>query len=244
MYRMMVLDDVATTGNVRDIYDRLRGAILSGRLAAGAFVNQLELAREMRVSRTPLREALRLLQAQGFLEARHQHRMRVSTLDPRAVDALYGTRILTESMALTLTIPVLERTQIDELHALAQRMQAEPGRPADAHRAFHLLLVSGVDPTLHDTIRINMDHADRIRFAYIEASPHTERRAMEDHRAIAEAVAERNVERAVYFLSRHIARTALGLLNAVAPDIEPRAIRTALRMTASREEPVAVQRAR
>jgi DNA-binding GntR family transcriptional regulator len=239
---MTVLEDIAASGNVRDIYDRLRTSILSGALAPGAIVNQLELARELRVSRTPLREALRLLQAQGFLEARHQYRMRVSTIEPQAVDGLYGTRILTESMALTLTVPMLDRAEIDELHALAERMQNEPGRPADAHRAFHLLLVSGVDATLHETIRINMDHADRIRFAYIEASPHTERRAMEDHRAIAEAVAERNVERAVYFLSRHIARTALGLLNAIAPDVEPRAIRTALRMTASREEPATLSR--
>jgi DNA-binding GntR family transcriptional regulator len=239
---MTVLEDIAASGNVRDIYDRLRTSILSGALAPGAIVSQLELARELRVSRTPLREALRLLQAQGFLEARHQYRMRVSTIEPQAVDGLYGTRILTESMALTLTVPMLDRAEIDELHALAERMQNEPGRPADAHRAFHLLLVSGVDATLHETIRINMDHADRIRFAYIEASPHTERRAMEDHRAIAEAVAERNVERAVYFLSRHIARTALGLLNAIAPDVEPRAIRTALRMTASREEPATLSR--
>jgi DNA-binding GntR family transcriptional regulator len=232
--------EAVETGNVYDAYERLRADIVSGALPAGSFVNQVAVARTLRISRTPLREALRLLEAQGFITAEHQHRMRVAVLDAESVDTLYASRILLESMGVALSVPTLDRSRIAELHALLERLDAMqlPGSGATyaeseaAHRAFHSLLCSGVGAALFDSIQITMDHANRFRIAHNNLTPNTEPRAKDDHHAIVAAVEERAADRAAFLLSRHLGESAIGLLATVAPQIEPRAVRAALRLTA------------
>jgi DNA-binding GntR family transcriptional regulator len=229
----------AAAGSVEDVYERLRAAIMDGTIPAGAIVNQVSLAQSLGVSRTPLREALRMLQAQGFVEAEHQHRMRVSALEPEAIDAIYATRIMLESLGVALTVPRLTRAALDELRSMLGTISALEPDPGDAefaawegtHRAFHQLQVSCADAALRDAITANMDKAGRYRQAFVRSVPST-LRADEDHRAIVDAFVARNVDKAVYFVSRHLAHTAIGLLAWVAPQVEPVGVRQALRLTA------------
>jgi GntR family transcriptional regulator, rspAB operon transcriptional repressor len=60
--------------NTEDVYDRIRNAILDGELAPGAVMSQVALAEELGISRTPLREALRLLQGEGLVDAEPNRR--------------------------------------------------------------------------------------------------------------------------------------------------------------------------
>jgi DNA-binding GntR family transcriptional regulator len=225
-------------GNVHEIYEHLRAEIVSGAMPPGAIVNQVNLAQALRVSRTPLREALRMLEAQHFVDAEHQHRMRVSDLDPEAVDALYASRILLESLGIALTVPVIRRAQIAELRLLLQRIDgvAAPTKSAPyaeleaPHDAFHRLLVSGAAPALRESIHEAMDHANRFRIAYSDVTPNTERKSRAGHHAIVAAIVDRDVEAAVSHLSSHLAQSAISLMASVAPHIEPRAVRAAVRI--------------
>jgi len=59
----------------KDVYERVRNAILDGRLAPGAVMSQVAMAQELGISRTPLREALRMLQSEGLVEGEPNRRV-------------------------------------------------------------------------------------------------------------------------------------------------------------------------
>src|ERR1043165_2210506 len=83
-----------------DVHAAVRAMILSGELPPGAPVLQAELARTLNVSRTPMREAFRLLQGEGLIENKPDQRAVVRAVDPGEVDAIYTSRVLVESVAV------------------------------------------------------------------------------------------------------------------------------------------------
>src|SRR6266496_5730578 len=82
----------------------LRECILDGRLPPGTKLSQVALAEQLGVSRTPLREVLRMLQEEGLVEIEPNQRTRVAGLDPQELDDLYASRIVLETLALSMTI--------------------------------------------------------------------------------------------------------------------------------------------
>src|SRR5260370_27443333 len=91
--------------NVAMAYDRLRTAILKGEIAAGAAPSQVVLARELGVSRTPLREALRLLEREGLILSEPNRRARVAQFSISDLQELYLTSISLEAVARPSTPP-------------------------------------------------------------------------------------------------------------------------------------------
>src|SRR5579871_4061237 len=88
---------------VEAIHVELRRRILHNEFAAGARINQAVLARDLQVSRGPVREALRLLQREGLVEHEHQHQMRVSSVSLAGLEQLYAMHIFAEAFAASLT---------------------------------------------------------------------------------------------------------------------------------------------
>src|SRR4051794_15338850 len=71
---------VGAGGSTLAAYNMLREAVLSGALPAGSTLSQVELSARLGVSRTPLREAVRLLQNEGLIESEHNRRVRVAPI--------------------------------------------------------------------------------------------------------------------------------------------------------------------
>src|ERR1700743_3084110 len=89
-----------SSNSVQNLYSWIRSAILNGKFAAGEAINQAQLAVQFGVSRTPLREALRMLQAEGLLVGEINQRMRVARLTPEDIVSLYAARIVLETLRL------------------------------------------------------------------------------------------------------------------------------------------------
>src|SRR5713101_7565856 len=102
----------ATPGS---LHEYLRRLILDGAIPNGASIAQVELAERLGVSRTPLREAMRMLQAEGIIHAEHGRRTRVTALDVGDIDTVYGTRVLMEGAGVLVTVPLLDRSRINDL---------------------------------------------------------------------------------------------------------------------------------
>lgn len=81
------------------VYRRLRDAVLAGRIPMGARINEAELAATWKISRTPIRDALRRLEAEGLVAASPGRGMVVPVLTPADVDGLYAVREALEGMA-------------------------------------------------------------------------------------------------------------------------------------------------
>src|SRR5918998_502569 len=103
---------------VEDLFAELREQILSGELPEGAILSQVKLAERFGVNRTPLREALRMLQREGLIEAQYNRRVRVSRLSTADLEDLYAQRIVTEALGVRLTVPTLEPQDIADLRDL------------------------------------------------------------------------------------------------------------------------------
>src|SRR5438552_10591668 len=96
---------------IAQVHAYLRRRILDGTILPGTTLSQVQLAQQLGVSRTPLREALRLLQEERLVVAEHNRRVRVAGINLGELEALYASRIMLEPLALALSIPCL--TQAD-----------------------------------------------------------------------------------------------------------------------------------
>jgi DNA-binding GntR family transcriptional regulator len=231
-------------GNLHDVYQRLREAILAGTLAGGEIINQVELSRRFGVSRTPVREALRMLQAEGLVESEFQKRMRVTAVSPDEIDAVYATWILVDALCVSLTIPRITDADVAAIDAALKRMIDAAGAKSAAgweaeHRAFHDLLVMHGGPILQANIALCWDRSERTRQTRARAVALSWHTSDDEHVAIARAYARRSVADAVQGMSRHLARTAVSVIGQLDPGYEPRAIRQALNMV-SRPDAVSI----
>ncbi len=90
---LQILPKKQTWENAEAVHDELRAAILRNELPAGMILNQVHVAERLGVSRTPLREAFRMLQREGLIEGESNKRMRVAGLSLDGLEDLYGMRI-------------------------------------------------------------------------------------------------------------------------------------------------------
>ncbi len=126
------------------IEEKLRSAILDGRLPAGIALRQQELATLFGVSRMPVREALRQLEAQSLLRVEtHKGAVVAPLINEDASDA-YALRILLESEALRQSIPLLTAQDIATARHFIEQLEVETDytKIGTLNRLFHMMLYS------------------------------------------------------------------------------------------------------
>ncbi len=142
-------------GRLRDgveaAYQTIRAGILDGRYAAGQRLTGDTLAQEAGVSRTPIREALRRLQAEGLVRMVPNQGATVAGWHASDVAQVFGLRAVLESHAAELATPSLTEAQIDRIAELAElTYKLAHDRPAgfrlalaQANSELHLTIVAG-----------------------------------------------------------------------------------------------------
>lgn len=196
------------------VAERLRQAIYSGQLAPGSEINQVALARDFQVSRIPLREALRLLEAEGLVEAQAHRKTRVSRLPLHTLGELFDIREALESLAAVEAVAHYSLAH----HQTVQHWLAEAEKPHVDHetwltlnREFHAALYAAAGrPYLNGLIQTVQRNIGRYMGLY---GPALNRRdqAMEEHRQIAEAFHARDAARARALVIMHIRNTQTAL---------------------------------
>lgn len=220
---------------ISQVYSYLRKKILDGTVPPGTVLSQVQLAQEIGVSRTPLREALRMLQEEGLVLAEHNHRVRVADLDIGELESFYASRIMLESLAIALSVPRLTQDDFDKLASALDQMHAASERRDmqswdEGNRQFHAALSSYTEGQLRETIKRSIDASERYRRIKLQNLSRSWEVAEVEHQAIFEACRKGNRDAAVDLLARHLARTALTVIALADPAYEPTAVRTALRL--------------
>lgn len=105
------------------IADALREAIFAGVFEDGEELNQVELAEHFGVSRVPLREAMRQLQAEGLISVEAHRRAIVTGLTPDTLVEMFDLRNLLESYLLELAIPNIGKTELEQLREICDDME-------------------------------------------------------------------------------------------------------------------------
>lgn len=232
----MPVQSVVNGSSAHEVHSRLRQAILDGELNPDKPLSQVKLAKQLGVSRTPLREAMRMLEREGLIESTPNRRARVTVVSAADLDGLYGTRIMLEGLAASITVPQSGPTDLDGLAECLREMDAFEAEHDAAHwetphRRLHLLFTAHAGERLVKLTGELSDHCERYRSAVL-AEPRAWTIGAKEHASIADAYVIGDPEAAAQRLAHHLARTALTLLAHMAPDYEPRAIRTALRFVA------------
>jgi DNA-binding GntR family transcriptional regulator len=136
----------------REVCDRLRGMIRSGELGMGERLKQLHIARRLNASQTPVREAIRTLEQEGWLVSEFGKGTRVRELTPKAIDDLFEMRELLEGFMARKAAALLTPEQIAALRELARAADAAEHQddPSDEapwrhDLAFHLALARMVE---------------------------------------------------------------------------------------------------
>lgn len=196
------------------VHDRLRDAILRGEIAPGEATSQAALTKQLGVTRTPLREALRLLESEGLVLSQPNRRIRVADFSIDDLESLYAMRVSLEAVAARFTIPTLRSEDFAELEGLMAQMDhymraGDQARMDVPHAAFHARFVAAAGRRMTATIAQLFDHAGRYRLAYGAASPDGWEPRRAEHRAMIDAAAAGDVELTVTQLTLHYAHTAV-----------------------------------
>jgi DNA-binding GntR family transcriptional regulator len=197
-----------TTNQTAQIYDRLRGAILSLELMPGERLTERGLEGAFAASRTPVRAALLRLETEGLVQ-RGDRGFSVAPIDVSEIGWVAELRAALEPQAARLAIA---RATDDDIAHLAELVRAhEPhdrgATEAPTRGAFHERLadLSG-NPLIADAVRGALTRIERTRWLDVR-SPQTRERAWEEHRAIAAAIAARDADSAARLVEVHIVQT-------------------------------------
>lgn len=190
----------------------IRMLIASGQLAPGARVNEFEIAQQLGISRGPVREAIRRLSSSGLLVTEPNVGSRVIALDDRHAFALYEVRETLEALAARLAAERMSDAEKRALTAmLDEHEQAMRAADLDAYPAgsadwdFHLAVLSGA----RNEVAWRVCGSDlRDMFSLLRArhgrSAGRGRRALQEHRWVADAIAAGHADLAALLMAEHI----------------------------------------
>ena len=194
-------------------YATLLDRIQRGDLAAGAFLVEAELAESLGVSRTPVREAIRRLAAEGLVQTEGRRRAQVREFDLREVEELFELRARLEGYAARRAAERITPAQLARLHELDDAMHALLGavgegavaRFADLNDDFHHVIAGAADArhleaALRPVLQIQLLLLQRYRAAIAE---HLERSAWH-HRELIRAFELRDPELAETQMRLHM----------------------------------------
>jgi DNA-binding GntR family transcriptional regulator len=193
-----------------DAYARLRDAILDGTLEAGEQLRDGELSAWLGISRTPIREALVLLQNEGLVEAPPNRGAFVRSYDAADLEDVYNLRAVLEGYAARTAASRITPGQIHLLEESCDRYrrlrEATETLPelVDENFTFHTIIVQAAGSRRLESMIRNITAVPLIYKSYMEYSDDNRRHAEEDHRAVAVALKAGDGEEAGRLLEKHI----------------------------------------
>lgn len=206
------------TSSVELVYQRTRRAILTGDYLPGSALRLQELADRNGVSMIPVREALRLLASEGFVDLIPNRGARVASLSAADMIDVYRTRIVLEMEALRQAAPHIDPAMLTRAREINERIVQQfidkGYAEYDDHRAFHFALYEPSGSNwLMKLIAIVWDHTERYR--RLGAPFVTAAETREQHELILDRLAARDFDGAVQALADHLNESSSRLQIAV-----------------------------
>jgi DNA-binding GntR family transcriptional regulator len=213
------VDDVATIGaNHRplreQVGDELRRRIIDGDYGPGHRLTEDRLADDFGVSRNPVREAIRMLEREGFLIAHPRRGAVVASISPRDVENLFDVRLSLEALAAQLAALRVDAAGVSTLGELIAKA-ADASTAADLsalNTAFHAEICRLSGNTLLVGIMDSLD--DRLRWVYRQSAEKRAPDSWAEHEVLAAAICAGDAEAAAHAARAHVLaarQTALAL---------------------------------
>ncbi|MET3594728.1 DNA-binding GntR family transcriptional regulator [Mesorhizobium shonense] len=191
------------------VYTLIRKAIVTGKLAPGAFVNEIEIAMKLRMSRTPVREALKKLSDEGLIEVFPQTGTFVSKINRKQMEEAYIIRVALELQSIKRAAAMIETSQIQDLEDIINAHETAVKRSRideaiawddDFHR--YIAEVNGLT-MLWKAIDVSKAVMDRCGLLAL-THPSAGQEAIAQHRSIHEALAKHDQAGSMKALQTHL----------------------------------------
>ncbi|GAA4426379.1 GntR family transcriptional regulator [Georgenia halophila] len=197
-------------------YEVLRSAILRGDLPAGTRLAQADLATQLSVSTTPVREALRRLASEDLVRIDTHRGAIVRGVDKDDLREMYEIRLLLEPLAMRKATSRIADEGITRAEQYWERMNTvvTPGQWAEDNRAFHSVFADAANsPKLIQILNgLRDSSATYIRWLVV-TDPELPVRANREHRDLLDAVRARDPDRAAQVEEAHLRSTFNAMLN-------------------------------
>lgn len=201
-----------------DLYEKIHDMVVDYRFQPGQRINEVHLARELKTSRTPVREVLNRLHAQGFLQNRKGSGFSCREFTPREIQELYQLRFILETAAIRLACENATDSEVRELQQFLENTGPEPGdrssrEMVELDQHFHERIMSMARN--EEMLRLLQNINARIRFFRWIDMENKRRKTQDEHLQIVQALIERDADTASLVLGDHIHRRLDEIIQAV-----------------------------
>jgi DNA-binding GntR family transcriptional regulator len=204
-------------------YRRLRDAIRQGELKPGQRIMEIEMADWLRVSRTPVRDAIRRLEAEGMLRHEPRNGLVVASLDRQAVMELYVMRETLEGTAARLCARHASDMEVMDLVELVERERGLQGHVEALprhNRLFHEAIHRGAHNRYLEKSLAAVNDSMGLLGNPLMLLPHRAQAALDEHADIARAIERRDPEAADEAARRHVRAAQRERLKRLFPETE------------------------
>jgi DNA-binding GntR family transcriptional regulator len=211
-------DFVLTYYTVQEsVVDHLRDLILSRELKPGERLVQSELAAQLGVSRTPIREALHQLASEGLVTLSRYKGASVAEFSPVELEEIYHVRIALEGYAARLAAKNITDEELQQLRELLPQMkeayeQGERSRLLEVNRQFYLCLYAATrQQRLYELVvnHLHLSRQYRRIYFYLE---NLAANTVAEHEALLKVLEQRDVEAAEHLTRVYLEETVAGLI--------------------------------
>lgn len=178
-------------------YDQLRQQILSGQLPHGERLAEEDIAEELGISRTPVREALRRLAAEGLVDVAPNRGASVARWETTDLQEIFDLRAMLESYATQRATSRSTPELFETLESICAEMEetfarSKGGRAlsalADGNRRFHRSIITAADSPRLTSMVDSLTHVPVVMQTFTQYSPHALERSLHHHREILDAM--------------------------------------------------------
>ncbi len=191
--------------------DLIRQAIMDGRLRPGQRLTEEGLARDLRISRTPVREALRVLQTEGLVEWAPYQGSTVRAYDVDDLDDMYQLRALLEGHAarraaqrITPDDVARLRESCDRFEALGDAADENVEQIVEENLYFHRIVLDAAGSKRLAAMVRKVVELPLVYKSYVWYSPNQKRSSEHAHRQLTHALAARDADRAELIMREHV----------------------------------------
>lgn len=202
------------------VFETLREAIINATLRPGERLMEIQMAEEMGVSRTPVREAIRKLELEGFVVMVPRKGAYVAGISMKDIADVFEIRAAMEALAAGLAAERITEEELEELERILVTIgecvkNNDLEKLIEVDTEFHdILFKASRNERLVQIVSNLREQIQRFRTASL-STPGRMKYALEEHKKIVEAVSERNVELAQSLAREHIENAENSMLEAL-----------------------------
>lgn len=207
-----IFDQVSHGSLGHKIFLLLRDRILNGEYKNGQKLNELALASELKISRTPIREALKQLELEGLVESIPNKGVYVKGFSPRDIDDMFEIRLALEGLAIQLAIERMDEVHLAKIRDVYELMEfytakKEQEKINDLNILYHETIYQATQSQYFERLLKDVHYYVSVTSRHSITRPERLETALKEHKDIFDAIVAKDKELAKDTIQKHIRKT-------------------------------------